>query len=134
MGKLSKRSLERLQDVESVLIAIIVEGIKDSPYDFGIPKLGGKRTDEEQIEMYAQGRTSKGRIVTWTLKSYHKTGFAVDIFAYVSGAASWDMKYLEPIARHLQKIAKDRYNIDLEWGYDLWKKDGAHFQIKSTGL
>lgn len=130
--KLSNRSLSRLQDVETVLIAIVVEGIIDSPYDFGIPRYGGKRTVKEQIEMYAQGRTKKGRIVTWTLKSYHKTGRAFDIFAYVDGRASWDMEHLEPIARHLQKIAKDRYNINLEWGFDLWGKDGAHFQIKDT--
>ena len=55
------------------------------------------------------------------------TGNAFDIYAYVDGA-SWDMKYLEPIARHLIKVASD-YGIILSWGYDLWKKDGAHFQI-----
>lgn len=130
MYKLSKRSRDRINEIDSVLISIIEIGIKDSPFDFGIPKLGGKRTDEEQIEMYAQGRTKPGRKVTWTLNSYHKTGKAFDIYAYVNGGASWDMKYLESIARHLQKVAKEQYCIELEWGFDLWKKDGAHFQIK----
>lgn len=130
MNKLSKRSRERIDGIEKVLIDIIEAGIKDCPYDFGIPKYGGMRTDQEQIDMYAQGRTKPGRKVTWTLNSYHKTGKAFDIYAYVNGGASWDMKYMEPIARHLQKVALEQFGVELEWGYDLWKKDGAHFQIK----
>lgn len=143
MQQLSTRSRERLNGIDQVLIDIIEEAIITSPYDFGIPKLGGMRTDEEQIIMYTEGRTteqviSKGikgykgqpslRRVTWTLNSYHKTGKAFDIYAYVNGGASWDMKYLEPIARHLQDVAC-MYEIELHWGFDLWKKDGAHFQI-----
>lgn len=148
-NKLSKRSIERLNGVHSILIVIATEGVKDSPFDFGIPTDGGLRTDERQKELYALGRTTeqlikKGingiegkpneRKVTWTLNSLHKkkkdgVGHAFDIYAYVDGKASWDLKYLEPIARHLQKVAKEKYNVDLQWGYDLWKKDGAHFQI-----
>jgi len=74
------------------------------------------------------------RRVTWTLNSLHKPakdglGKAFDIYAYVNGGASWDLKYLEPIARHLQSVALT-YGVRLYWGFDLWKKDGAHFQIK----
>ena len=126
--RLSKRSRGRIDGIEDILITIVEEAISDSPFDFGIPKLGGMRTDEQQKEMYAQGRTKPGRKVTWTLNSYHKTGKAFDIYAYVNGGASWDRKYLEPIARHLQKVA-ERHGVKLDWGYDLWKKDGAHFQI-----
>ena len=145
MFVLSKRSTLRIQGIDPVLISIIELAIKTSPYDFGIPAYGGKRSDEEQIDMYAKGRTTeelmkKGifnvdgqpdkRKVTWTLNSYHKSGKAFDIYAYVNGGASWSMKYMEPIARHLQKIALEEFGVELEWGYDLWKKDGAHFQIK----
>ena len=126
--RLSKRSRGRIDGIEDILITIVEEAISDSPFDFGIPKLGGMRTDEQQKEMYAQGRTKPGRKVTWTLNSYHKTGKAFDIYAYVNGGASWDRKYLEPIARHLQKVA-ERHGVKLDWGYELWKKDGAHFQI-----
>ena len=105
MYSLSKRSLERIEGIDLVLIDVLIEGIKKSPFDFGIP-------------------------VTWTLKSYHKTGKAFDLFAYVDGVSSWELKYLEPIARHLQKIAMDKYCLKLDWGFDLWGKDGAHFQIK----
>lgn len=145
MYKLSKTSRKRIEGIKPVLIDIIEAGIKDCPFDFGIPKFGGNRTDKDQERMYAFGRTteeleSKGvyevegkpnkRKVTWTLNSYHESGKAFDIYAYVNGRASWDLKYLEPIARHLQKVAEEDFGIELEWGYDLWKKDGAHFQIK----
>ena len=144
MYRFSNRSLERLEYVSPILIAILEEGIKDSPYDFGIPRDGGFRTFRRQEELYARGRTTEQLIekgitnlegrpdksrITWTLKSMHMTGKAFDIYAIDNnGRASWEMKYLEPIARHLIKTASD-YGIILNWGYDLWKKDGAHFQI-----
>ena len=56
------------------------------------------------------------------------TGNAFDIYAYIDGRASWDRKYLEPIARHLQAVALTK-GVILLWGYDLWRKDAAHFQI-----
>jgi len=143
--KFSKKSIERLKGVNSLLINILLDGIKESPYDFGIPRDGGFRTLQRQKELYAKGRTteklrSKGiediegkpnaSKITWTLNSYHITGNAFDIYAYVNGKASWSMKYLEPIARHLQTVALKEFDTDLEWGQDLWGKDGAHFQIK----
>ena len=144
MYKFSKRSLDRLKGINPVLLDILLEGIKESPYDFGIPRDGGKRTKKRQKELYAKGRTTmelvaKGIMgiegnptkskITWTLNSYHLTGNAFDIFAYVDGKASWDLEYLEPIARHLQKIAKEKFNTQLDRGQDLWGKDGAHYQI-----
>jgi len=144
MYRFSNRSLERLEYVSPILIAILEEGIKDSPYDFGIPRDGGFRTFRRQEELYARGRTTEQLIekgitnlegrpdksrITWTLKSMHMTGKAFDIYAIDNnGRASWEMKYLEPIARHLIRVASS-YGIILNWGYDLWKKDGAHFQI-----
>jgi peptidoglycan L-alanyl-D-glutamate endopeptidase CwlK len=143
MHRFSSRSLSRLEYVSPILIKILEEGIKHSPYDFGIPRDGGFRTFRRQEELYARGRTTEQLIkkgivgiegrpdksrITWTLKSYHMTGKAFDIYAYVDGQASWDLKYLEPIARHLQKIAL-KHGVILNWGQDLWGKDGAHFQI-----
>jgi len=147
--RLSNRSKSRLEGLDPILIEIISHGITDCPFDFGIPEDGGLRTDERQKELYAKGRTTeeleaKGiigveglpdhRKITWTLNSLHKagddgTGKAFDIYAYVGGRASWDNRFLERIARHLQGVA-DSYGVDLQWGFDLWGKDGAHFQIK----
>ena len=143
MYRFSSRSLERLEYVDPILIKILKEGIKHSPYDFGIPRDGGFRTFRRQEELYARGRTTEQLIkkgivgiegrpdksrITWTLKSMHMTGRAFDIYAYVENQPSWDLKYLKPIARHLQEVAL-KHGVILNWGQDLWGKDGAHFQI-----
>ena len=135
--KFSKRSLSRLEGVNPLLIAIMVDGIKDSPHDFGIAVDGGYRTPERQNELYQQGRTILGKKVTNTdgykKKSYHQTGLAVDIYGYVEGKATWNKQILESIARHLQAVALDRYDITLEWGGDFKNfKDMPHFQIQRS--
>ena len=151
MQRLSRKSYKNLDGVKAIFIAILTESITDSPFDFGIPKDGGVRSDKRQEQLYGRGRSrskmlKKGlnpdfakpnkRKITWTLNSLHKPnkldgmGYAVDFFAYVNGRASWDMRYMKPIARHIQNVAKEKFNIDIEWGYDLWHKDGAHIQIK----
>lgn len=132
MYYLSMNSLRRLNDVEPILIKIFKEAIKNSPIDFGIAS--GLRTTSEQKALYALGRTKAGKIVTYadgvTNKSYHQSGKAVDIYAYVDGKANWESKYYEPIARHIIKVAKNEFDIDLKWGGD-WTsfKDLPHFQI-----
>jgi len=127
MYKLSKRSYERLNGIDAILIAIVTEAIKESPYDFGIPRSGGMRTAEEQKELFDKGRS---RADGTKNKSYHQTGKAFDIFAYVDGKASWEKEHLKPIAKHILKVAKDQFDINLEWGGH-WNgfKDMPHFQI-----
>ena len=133
MYKLSKRSKDRLTGVNPVLIEIIETAITNSPYDFGIPNYGGLRTAERQAQLYAQGRTTAGNIITYTdgykKKSVHQSGNAFDIYAFVDGKATWDAKYYEPIARHLIAVAKSK-GIKLDWGGDWTKfKDLPHFQL-----
>jgi len=125
--RLSKRSLNRLDCVNPLLIAIVVESIKTSPIDFGIPQYGGIRTAIEQNELY---RKRKSQLDGFRKKSYHQTGNAFDIYAYVNGKASWNKKHLTTIARHIQEVAMVRYNVKLQWGGD-WTKfvDMPHFQI-----
>lgn len=125
--KLSKRSLNRLDCVNPLLIAIVVEAIKTSPIDFGIPEYGGIRTAIEQNDLF---RKKKSQLDGFHKKSYHQSGNAFDIYAYVNGKASWNKTYLTTIARHIQKVAKDRYNVNLQWGGDFVNfVDMPHFQI-----
>lgn len=132
MYKLSKRSLERLEGVNPILIEIIQEGIKESPFDFGIPNFGGLRTAEEQKQLYDK-RLSK--CDGYKNKSYHQSGNAFDIYAYVDGKASWNRIQLKLIARHLQKVAKEKFNIKLDWGGDFKTfVDMPHFEIKKDNL
>lgn len=127
MYKLSHRSYERLNGVDAILIAILTEAIKESPYDFGIPKSGGMRTPEEQNELYKKGRS---RADGYKHKSYHQTGKAFDIYAYVDGNASWEKEHLTAIAQHILKVADEQFNVDLSWGGH-WHSfvDLPHFQI-----
>lgn len=132
MYYLSVTSLARLNRVDPVLISIFKEAIKNSPHDFGIAS--GFRTTAEQQALYAKGRTAPGKIVTYAdgvkNKSYHQSGKAVDIYAYINGKANWETKYYEPIARHIQEVAKNKFGVNLQWGGDWTKfKDYPHFQI-----
>ncbi len=135
MYKLSKRSYERLDGIAAILIGILTEAIKESPYDFGIPVDGGLRTDKRQKELYDVGRreVEDEAVITYCdgieNKSYHQTGNAFDIFGYDENGASWDEDVLTKIAKHIIKIAKEKFDVQLEWGGDFRKPDRPHFQI-----
>lgn len=124
--KLSQRSIDRLQGIHPILIEIAVEGIKDSPYDFGIPQDGGLRTAQRQNELFKKGVS---KLDGFKKKGRHQEGKAFDIYAFVNGKASWDATHLKPIARHLQSIAKTK-GVYLRWGGD-WEnfKDLPHFEM-----
>lgn len=128
MYKLSKRSLGRLQDVNPILIAIAVDSIRESPYDFGIPQHGGKRTADEQNLLFNQipKVSYKDGFVK---KSYHQTGNAFDIFIIIDGKATWEHKYYKIVADHILTIARNKYKVDLKWGGSWGMKDLPHFQF-----
>lgn len=83
------------------------------------------RTVQEQDELYAKGRTKRGKIVTNARGglSYHNYGLAFDCVPLVEGKAAWNR--LDLFAR-LGQIGKA---VGLEWGGD-WPrlKDYVHFQ------
>jgi peptidoglycan L-alanyl-D-glutamate endopeptidase CwlK len=124
---LSKRSIKNLEGVDEVLKLIAIRGVTESPFDFGIPGLGGRRTNAEQFVLFNKGAS---KCDGYKKKSYHQTGKAFDVYAFVRGKATWEQKYYEPIARHLQEFAKKEYSVRLEWGGD-WRSfiDMPHFQI-----
>ncbi|MDD3144653.1 MAG: M15 family metallopeptidase [Candidatus Gracilibacteria bacterium] len=82
------------------------------------------RTIDEQNNLYNQGRTSPGNIVTWVKGggSYHNYGLAFDIVEIdKNGKINYDIDW-----NKVSKIGKD---IGFEWGGD-WKTstDKPHFQ------
>jgi len=85
-----------------------------------------RRTQEEQDELFAQGRSKPGKIVTWTHNSKHVEGKAFDIAVLMNGKVSWDGKDYE-------KPGEIGESIGLEWGGN-WagKRDLPHFQLKET--
>ena len=122
MFSFSKASLEKMNGVNSKLINLMKEAIKESPYDFGITE--GIRTLKRQKELFAEGKTK-------TLKSYHLVGKAVDIKIYVNGKITWDFKYYKEVSVHIKEVAR-KLGYVITWGGD-WKtfKDGPHFQIEN---
>lgn len=80
------------------------------------------RSQEEQNTLYAQGRTSPGKIVTWTKKSRHTGRRAFDIAMVVDGVVSWDTDdYL--------RAGEIGEEVGLEWGGSWSKPDYPHFQL-----
>ncbi|MGL6099968.1 MAG: M15 family metallopeptidase [Fusobacteriaceae bacterium] len=106
MNKMSKRSKDRLVGVHPNLIMLVSYALAISKQDFFISE--GTRTIERQRELYSQGRTTSGVIVTnvdgVTKKSNHQVksdgyGHAVDLY-YVkwtntdkSNDPRWDVIY-----------------------------------------
>ena len=145
---LSEASIEKMKGVHPKLIELMKKAISDSPYDFKIVQ--GLRTAEYQNELYQQGRTKPGKIVTkldgYNRKSNHQAkadgyGHAVDIAVcghydqngdyvkYMTDAEMFDNKKLVEISRHVKAVAKEM-GLEIVWGGD-WKTlyDTPHYKL-----
>lgn len=122
MFKLSQRSLNRLVGVNENLVNVVKRAIEISEVDFMV--IEGLRTKQRQEELYAQGRTKPGKIVTWTMKSKHIDGLAVDIApCNKDGSINWnDLKMFDKMADAMFKAAKE-LNINIRHGAD-WNMNG----------
>ncbi|MCT4590518.1 MAG: M15 family metallopeptidase [Carboxylicivirga sp.] len=131
MFEFSNRSLKRLEGVNPQLIELMKKAIARSPIDFGIPADGGKRTAERQKELYDKGVSKCDGTIT---KSYHQSGNAVDVYAYVDGKASWDVEHLAMIAGVVLSVAAEM-NLNVRWGGTFGSRvfkgwDRPHFEIR----
>lgn len=82
------------------------------------------RSQERQNELYAQGRTKGGKIVTWTKKSRHTSRRAWDIVK-VKGNGAADYSDTAFFKRCGQVAA----GLGISWG-GLWKTpDMPHFEV-----
>jgi len=121
---LSKRSLGNLEGVHPSLVAVVKRAIEITKQDFVV--IEGVRTQARQDELWAQGRTKPGPIVTWTKDaSSHGIGadgygHAVDIAPY---PVDWnDTKKFDAIALAMFSAASE-IGVRLRWGAD-WDMDG----------
>ena len=81
------------------------------------------RTQEEQIKLYAKGRSLPGKKVTWTKRSRHSARTAFDIVVVKERGLSWkpeDYFVLGRIGR----------SLGLTWGGDWKVRDYGHFELK----
>ena len=131
----SKRSLDNQAGVHPDLVKVFNRAIQISTQDFLITE--GVRTPERQRELYAQGRTAPGKVVTWTLNSNHfknaKTGYghAMDVVPY---PVDWNSEAkFRTIADAIKQAARE-LGVRIEWGGD-WtasNRDLPHWQLDRT--
>ena len=97
------------------------ERMRDAGEDFILTC--GYRYQSEQDALYAQGRTTPGKIVTKVKKSRHTDREAFDIAVLKNGKISWNNADYEPAGQ----IGE---NVGLVWGGS-WKtfKDFPHFEL-----
>jgi peptidoglycan L-alanyl-D-glutamate endopeptidase CwlK len=126
--RLSARSLKALEGVHPKLVDVVKLALRYCEVDFMV--IEGVRTPKRQKELYAQGRTAPGNIVTWTLKSNHfvndRTGFghAVDILP-----APYDWSTKGPNGNPFDLVYKammraaDELDTPIRSGLD-WDRDG----------
>lgn len=145
MYKFSQRSKDNLKGVHPDLVKVLEASIVNSPIDFTITE--GLRSDQRQSDLYAQGRTKKGKRVTnadgkRNLSNHQDAadgkrdgiGQAVDLYPFVDGkvqvSGAQVEAWLKTIADHIKTTAK-QLGISIVWGGD-WKNphDPPHFQLK----
>lgn len=137
--KLGTRSLNNIIGVHPDLEKLLKVSIVDSPVDFTIVE--GVRTSQRQRELYNQGRSTPGKIVTYVdgvnKKSNHQIksdgyGHAVDIYPFFLGKVQVNhkdtVKCLNLISNHIKKKA-DELGIKITWGGDWKMKDYPHFEL-----
>lgn len=119
---LSKTSKARLVGVDDDLVRVVHRALEISKRDFMV--LDGLRTLQRQKELYAQGRTTPGKIVTWTMESKHLLGKAVDLGPY---PLDWnDRAGFEEIKRAMFQAA-DELGVKIRWGGD-WNRNGIPYE------
>jgi len=124
--RLSKRSKNNREGVDSRLIEISDRAIQITRVDFGVPGGGGLRTAEYQNGLFILG---KSKADGYDKIGKHQTGKALDFYAYVNGGATWEPEYMAQVAcAHMQAAMELGYTIT--WG-GLWVSlvDMPHIQL-----
>ena len=115
-----------LQEVQPYARALIAKAAANG---ITIKVISGLRTYDEQNDLYAQGRTTTGKIVTNARGGYsnHNFGIAFDIGVFEGN------KYLDDSPKY-KAVGVLGADLGLEWGGN-WKtiQDEPHFQLRQNG-
>jgi peptidoglycan L-alanyl-D-glutamate endopeptidase CwlK len=128
---LGATSRARLKGVHPQLVRVVERAIELTTVDFMV--LEGVRTPQRQRELYAQGRTKPGKVVTWTLTSNHFVkadgfGHAVDLCPW---PVDWnDLEKFDAIAKAMFAAAA-ALGVRIRWGAD-WDRDGKRRERGET--
>ena len=143
MFTFSERSLNNLKGVHPKLVAVVHRALELTPIDFTV--LEGVRSQARQDELWAQGRTKPGPVVTWVQTSgTHGVqgdgyGHAVDLAPY---PIDWnDHGRFDGLANVMFAAAKE-LGVTLRWGgnwdmdsviHERGESDSPHFELFSGG-
>lgn len=128
--KLDARGESNLKTVKPELQRLTRKAIELSAKPFTIVQ--GNRSQAYQDQLYAQGRTKPGKIVTWTRNSKHIGGGAIDFAALDDkGAIDWNEKLYPAIAAAFQAASKET-GIGITWGGEWKTKDWGHIQLEPS--
>jgi peptidoglycan L-alanyl-D-glutamate endopeptidase CwlK len=124
---INSRSLDDLLPLVRQRVEAFIKAAQASGIDLLVTST--YRDNESQNALYAQGRTTVGKIVTNAKagQSFHNYRCAVDVVPIVAGKPRWDVK--DDVWQTIGKLGKAQ---GLEWAGD-WKrfKEYPHFQYTS---
>lgn len=115
----SERSLSHLREVHPDLQKLADCALDKSPIDFAV--VDGFRTDEEHKKNLQKG-------VSWTSRSRHQDGKAIDVAAYVDGKITYDTKHYYAIAGAFYYCSCS-LNIPIVSGGEWKVKDYMHIEL-----
>lgn len=122
MFQLSKVSKGRREGVDPRLIEVDDLAIQITLVDFGHPPYAGLRLATVQNKLFLEGRSECDGYEVISNHQAAEDGYskALDFYAYVNGAASWEPHHLAMVgAAQLQAACLLGYR--LKWG-GLWKR------------
>lgn len=118
--KFGKRSMNNLMmDIDHRLIIFATAFLHKHP-NYDIAVVESLRTLEKQKEYVAKG-------VSWTLKSRHLEGKALDI--YPVGWQHFSEKAWDKWNRDIEVLANE-LGFPIKCGWGMWKKDAFHIELR----
>ena len=128
-----KTSIAELEKINPILKSLAYKAISKSLVDFGVLKLGGIRTAEEQHKLFLEGRSKIDGLVKPTT---HQLGLAVDFVPYINGKYTWENheafhRINEAVLEAWEELGITEYN--LIWGGN-WKTflDMPHYELRKV--
>lgn len=108
---------ERLAGIHPDLLRVVKRAAEDAVFLV----IEGVRDQKRQDQLYAQGRTTPGPIVTWVKTSKHCSGLAVDIAPY---PLDWKNTAAFDALAKVMFAAAAELHVHIRWGAD-WDEDGV---------
>lgn len=114
-----ERSKTNLQGIHPDLAKVAQCALSRTPFDFTV--IDGMRTEEEQRANMAKG-------VSWTLRSRHLTGKAIDFAAMNGSKITFEPRFYPPIADAFASCSLD-LRVPIVWGGSWKTRDWGHIEL-----